>query len=195
MLTSNGTTLRPHQDADLDLLATLRNDAALQATLLALPRGSSHGQVRSWLSRLEAEPTTLFFVIADAVSGGPLGFIQLVHLDFVHGHGEIGLALSASARGRGHGGEAMRLLEAHAQGVFGLRKAVLRVLASNEGALRLYARLGYGRAGTLRAHFYHRGAHHDVAIMEKLLASAPGAAPASQPTHTQPGGGTSGGGI
>ncbi len=169
MLTADSTTLRPPLDNDLDLLVALRNDTALQATLLALPRGSSPGDVRAWLSERAADRAALFFVIAEATTGRPLGFTQLVQMDFVHGHAELGVALSAGARGRGHGASAIRLLENHARDVFGIRKVVLRVLASNVDATRLYLRLGYERAGTLRSHFYHRGSHHDVLLMERLL--------------------------
>jgi RimJ/RimL family protein N-acetyltransferase len=168
MLTLQATTLRPWQEEDVPLLSALRNDVALQATLLASPRGSSREQVLGWLAQATADPATLFFVVASTVTGRAVGFIQLRHMDPLHGHAELGVALAPDARGKGHGAAAIRLIERHAEEVFGVRKVVLRVLATNPAA-RLYARLGYEPAGTLRAHFYHRGEHHDVVLMERFV--------------------------
>jgi diamine N-acetyltransferase len=180
MLTRNATLLRPYADEDLEVLSALRNDVALQSTLLALPRGSSLARVRAWASSLSDDREAIFLIVADAQTGRAGGFIQLTHLDFLHGHGELGIALSPDARGSGHGANAIGLLEDHARDVFGIRKITLRVLESNAGAVRLYDRLGYRHVGILRQHFYHRGAHHDVAMMEKLLVE-PAAAPRQSP--------------
>jgi diamine N-acetyltransferase len=169
MLTAATTLLRPFCDEDLDVLTALRNDVALQATLLSLPRGSSAERVRAWAAQLVSDAQTLFFVVASRESDRALGFVQLARMDFVHGRGELGIALTGSARGKGHGGEAILLLEAHAASVFRIRKVTLQVLRANSRAIHLYERLGYEQAGTMRAHFYNLGAYHDVVLMEKLL--------------------------
>jgi len=169
MLTVNETCLRPYEAGDLETLKTLRNDAAMQASLLALPRGSSSERVVAWVTQMSTDSGSLFFVVATVPTGRPIGFVQLARIDFIHGHGELGIALTAEARGKGHGAAAIQLLEGHARDVFGIRKCVLHVLATNEAAMRLYERLGYVHVGTLRSHFYHRGAHHDVVLMEKSL--------------------------
>ncbi len=169
MLTAGETTLRAFREDDLEVLAALRNDVVLQSKLLALPRASQPERVREWISRMSNDHETLFFVVGSARTGDALGFTQLTHLDFTHRNGELGVALAPEARGKGHGAAAIRLLEQHAHDVFDIRKVLLRALGANVDAIRLYARLGYEPVGTMRAHFYHCGAFHDVLLMEKLL--------------------------
>jgi RimJ/RimL family protein N-acetyltransferase len=159
---------------DLDLLGRLRNDPRLQATLLALPRGSSRERVREWVQRQASDEASLFYVIASLSADAAIGFIQLVRMDPVHRHAELGVALDEPHRAQGHGTRAIRLLEGHARRVFNLRKVTLRVLANNAAAIRAYERLGYRRVGTFEAHFYHDGHFHDVVAMEALLAGSEG---------------------
>ena len=173
MLTVGHTRLRACLEADLEVLTTIRNDVELQANLLALPRGSSRDAVRAWVSRRASDETCLFFIVSDVHTDRALGFVQLLRIDLVHGHAELGIALATDARGHGHGAAAIGLIERYAQDVFRIRKFVLQVRASNLAAVRLYSKLGYERAGTLRAHFYHRGAFDDVTLMERLLSERP----------------------
>jgi RimJ/RimL family protein N-acetyltransferase len=53
-------------------------------------------------------------------------------------------------RGRGFGTEAARLVLDHAFGELALHRVDLNVLEFNEGAMRLYERLGFRRDGVLR---------------------------------------------
>jgi len=172
MLEGKLVVLRPPAETDFPLLQRLRNDVELAFTLLTLPRGTSLQQVKQWVDGLGADPRSLFFVVAApnvAASREPFGFVQLTHVDTVHGTAELGICLEASARGHGRGKEALELLESYVQATFGLRKLVLHVLSDNARARRLYGQIGYREVGVLRAHFFNRGAHHDVMIMEKLL--------------------------
>ena len=69
------------------------------------------------------------------------------------------------------GQASLTLLEAYVREVFGLRKIVLEVLASNDGAIRLYLRHNYREVGRWQRHFRQGDDYADVVIMEKLLAS------------------------
>jgi RimJ/RimL family protein N-acetyltransferase len=55
----------------------------------------------------------------------------------------------------------------------GARKLSLRVLGTNEPAIRLYDRLGFKREGVLRAEFCIDGAYVDDVLMAKHLEPAP----------------------
>ena len=173
MLSDDLVSLRPPRPDDRELLARLRNDPALQSGLLALPRANSSRRVDEWVEGVLADPASLFFVIAPRPGDSAAGFVQLRKMDFVHRHGELGIALAQESRGKGCAAAAIRLVERHARAVFGLRKVVLQVLASNRRAVALYQRCGYGPAGVLRLHFYHDGGFHDVALMEHLLGDEP----------------------
>ena len=170
MLTSQDTTLRQPDVCDFDFLVRLRNDAIVQAQLMALMRANSVRRVENWIEAVLADPDSLFFIISETQSGKGIGFIQLRRIDFVHRHGNLGIALTAEFRGKGHGFNAIKLLENHAADVFGVRKAMLQVLADNQAAVRLYSKCGYRTVGTMTSHFYHTGTFHDVILMEHLLA-------------------------
>jgi len=169
MLGDGTIGLRPPAEIDLPLLATLRNDVALQQLLGAVPRPNSQSKTVDWLRRYETEPDRLLFVIALEETDHAIGFLQVVGLDTVHGMGELGICLESASRGRGHAGRALALCERYLRGVFGLRKLVLHVLVSNTPAVACYDRAGYRRVGVHRRHWYQNGAYHDVLVMEKLL--------------------------
>jgi diamine N-acetyltransferase len=170
MLRGESVVLRAPQPDDRASFIRLRNDVALQTALMALPRANSARRVDEWLEGILADPASLFFTVANGDMDECVGFIQLRRLDFVHGHGELGVGLEPKARGRSFATEAIQLLERHAIEVFRIRKVTLQVLASNPAAIRCYQKCGYREVGTLKEHFYHNQSYHDVVIMEHLLA-------------------------
>jgi diamine N-acetyltransferase len=169
MLTGSKARLRAPREDDKNLLVGLRNDTGLQMSLLTLPRANPTSRVDEWIARLTNDPASLFFVVADRATDKAVGYIQLTKMDFVHGHGELGICLAEENRGRGYAADALALLERHARSVFNIRKIVLYCLASNERAIALYNKTGYQSVGTLTEHFYQDGAFRDVLIMEKHL--------------------------
>jgi diamine N-acetyltransferase len=170
MLTGNKVVLRAWANEDLPALQALRNDVPLQRQLMAQPKGSSLEQVRVWLTTRSQTADAVFLVIADRTSNQALGYLQLLDMDLFHGSGRLGICIGPQAQGRGCGGEALALLANYVGEVFGLRKIVLEVLASNEGAIRLYLRHGYREVGRWQQHFRTATGYVDVVIMEKLLA-------------------------
>jgi diamine N-acetyltransferase len=169
MLTGSKARLRSPREDDKNFLVGLRNDVPLQMLLMALPRANSSSRVDEWVARLTDDPASLFFVVADKETDKAVGYIQLTKMDFVHGHGELGICLGEENRGRGYAADALALLERHARSVFNIRKIVLYCLASNERAIGFYKKTGYESVGILKEHFYQEGAFRDVLIMEKHL--------------------------
>lgn len=169
MLEGSLVVLRAPTEADRAVLHALRNDLALQAQLMALPRANSAERVQEWLARMLGDPAAVFFVVAGRDDGRALGYIQLARMDHVHGTADLGICLTDQGRGGGRAAEALALLEGYARAVFGLRKIVLQVLAGNARAVRFYAKAGYAAAGRLTRHHFHAGVHHDVLIFEKFL--------------------------
>ncbi len=55
----------------------------------------------------------------------------------------------------------------------GARKLSLHVLSTNPGAMRLYARLGFGQEGVLRAEFLIEGRYVDDILLTKHLGGPP----------------------
>lgn len=169
MLRGETIVLRPPVPEDRDGLARLRNDESVQFNLMALPRANSARRVEEWVEGVMGDAASLFYIIADAATNSGVGFVQLRKMDFVHGHGELGICLDEPARGKNAAVQAIALIERHARDVFRLRKVVLYVLRDNERAIGCYRKCGYREVGVLERHFYHARAYHDVLMMEHML--------------------------
>jgi ribosomal protein S18 acetylase RimI-like enzyme len=86
-----------------------------------------------------------------------------------HVLGIVGLAVAPANRRRGVASALLAAAEQHAR-ARGARKLSLRVLSSNETAVRLYERHGFQREGTLRDEFCIGGRFVDDVVMAKHLA-------------------------
>jgi diamine N-acetyltransferase len=161
--------LRAPVEADLPLVAALRNDLALQASLLGTPHPNTPAMARDWMARRLADPNEIFFLVADAATDEALGYVMVAGIDPLHRHGELGICLAPAHQGRGLGREVLALLEGYARDVLALRKIGLQVLTANARAIALYRRAGFREVGVRQAHHYFQGAYHDVLVMEKLL--------------------------
>src|SRR5450631_123582 len=99
MLEGKKVVLRPPIAGDRAVLHALRNDARLQSQLMSLPRANSAQRIEDWLARMLSDPACAFFVIAASKSDEALGYLQVTHMDFVHGTGDLGICLAESGRG------------------------------------------------------------------------------------------------
>ena len=169
MLQGQAITLRETREMDLPVLAGIRNDVALQLALMATPRPNTVERVEDWIKRRASDPAGVFFVVAFGEELQPIGFVQLVNIDAVHQHADLGICVLPEHQGGGRALEALQLLEKYASSTLGLRKIVLRVLALNSRAIAFYEKSGYRQVGVLHAHHFQAGEFHDVLLMEKLL--------------------------
>jgi ribosomal protein S18 acetylase RimI-like enzyme len=79
-----------------------------------------------------------------------------------------GIAVHPGARGLGAGASLLGAAEEHLR-ERGIRKLTLRVLSTNETAIRLYERQGFAREGVLREEFWINGRYVDDVMMAKRL--------------------------
>ena len=86
-----------------------------------------------------------------------------------HVLGIVGLAVAPGDRRRGVASALLAAAEQLAR-ARGARKLSLRVLSTNEAAMRLYERHGFQREGTLRDEFWIGGQFVDDVLMAKHLA-------------------------
>jgi ribosomal protein S18 acetylase RimI-like enzyme len=86
-----------------------------------------------------------------------------------HVLGIVGLAVAPANRRRGVASALLAAAEQHAR-ARGARKLSLRVLGTNEMAMRLYERHGFQREGSLRDEFCIGGRFVDDVVMAKHLA-------------------------
>lgn len=169
ILIAERVALRAPTERDFAILSRLRNDLAVQNSLLALPRPNSPARVRAWLERRADDDHAAFFVIADARDDRAVGFIQASGIDSLHRVAELGICIDQGSRARGFGREAIALLQKYLAEVFRVRKLWLRVDSRNGRAVALYRAGGFREVGTLRKHHFANGRYRDVLLMEKLL--------------------------
>jgi len=110
-------------------------------------------------------------LVAEA-GGRVLGYIRVRPVtglrENAHVLGIAGLAVDPGSRGRGVATALLAAAERFARARGG-SKLSLRVLSTNEPALRLYERAGFRREGTLRGEFCIEGRYVDDILMAKQL--------------------------
>lgn len=139
--------LRPLAPADAPALAALLADPDARAAL-ALDRAPTPEEAAALVDALAAADRAVVLGIALRDGGRLVGVCGLDGVRRPDGGCELGIALAdPAARGRGLGGEAIRLLVAHAFGALGRARVTLRVAPGDARAVRAYARAGFRRSG------------------------------------------------
>jgi RimJ/RimL family protein N-acetyltransferase len=101
--------------------------------------------MRGWLEPSHRE---LRLAIVRGEDGDLIGLVSLTPIDREEGEAEFHVFLGeASDRGRGYGRAATAAMLAHAFDEIGLFRVRLRVLRTNQAALRVYAALGFEPEG------------------------------------------------
>jgi RimJ/RimL family protein N-acetyltransferase len=96
--------------------------------------------------------------------GTAIGEIHLSRLapDNVHHRWtEVGIDILPAYQGKGYGGEAIQWALDYAFRLAGLHRVKIRALGWNEGAVRLYQKLGFKLEGTEREAYWHQGRFWD----------------------------------
>lgn len=168
--------LRPWQDTDLPVLQDLRNDAQLQAQLLANVRGSSLAAVRQWVQDRSQGADRLFFVVQPLGNELPAGYLQLSDEAGATRTMRFGVCLAEAHCGRGYGQELLVAAETFVREQHAVDKMLLHVDAANTRARHCYAKLGYRDVGVMLRHVRVGAVLRDVAIMEKWIGSPTGGA-------------------
>lgn len=164
----NGPLIRVARAADEDGLTRL--DAAAWTPASGFPSVTERVNDPFFTFFTEDSPPGTHLV---AEAGGRLlGYIRVRPVtplrENAHVLGIMGLAVAPDARGRGVATALLAAAEQYAR-TRGGSKLSLRVLSTNESALRLYERSGFRREGTLRGEFCIQGQYVDDILMAKQL--------------------------
>ncbi|MEI6429553.1 MAG: GNAT family protein [Pseudanabaena sp. ELA607] len=169
MLKTNKTLLRPPVDKDKEFLLQLRNDIDLQVMLMSRAKPNTLNKIEFWLNQKLSDEHGVFFVIADVDNDFPVGYIQLVKIDFINRKCELGICIDTQYHGNGYAVDAFTLLEDYAKKILNIHKIVISVLTTNNRAIRFYKKMLYQIVGVLKADFYIENEFHDVLLMEKIV--------------------------
>lgn len=109
--------------------------------------------------------------VAERPGEGMVGYISLVFGKTKKFRGNaylVSAAVRGALRGQGIGSKLFTHVEDYARRR-GARRIEFDVFAKNEGALRLYKRLGYEVEGVKRRAVEHDGEHDDLVFMAKFV--------------------------
>jgi len=162
--------LRSGERADIPLFVRWFNDLRTTRTLIFLgPTGTASEE--AWFTQMSEHhgKDRWFFVICRLDDDRPVGSIDLHEVDLRSGSASLGIAIGDPVdTGKGYGSDALRTLLGFGFDQLRLERIELEVYDYNEGARRLYERVGFQHEGTSRHALYSDGAFHDVHRMSVL---------------------------
>lgn len=162
--------LRPAERRDIPLFVRWYGDLRTTRTLLMMSPMSEPMEER-WFDRmLDAHGRDRwFFVICRRADDRPVGSIDLHDVDPRNGSAGLGIAIGdPDDTGHGYGSSALRALIGFSFDQLRLERVELDVYDYNEGARRVYERVGFIFEGTRRRAVFRDGAFHDVHQMAIL---------------------------
>jgi RimJ/RimL family protein N-acetyltransferase len=129
-------------------------------------RPVTEAQHAEWFDAIQRRKDTVIFGIRLLDTQRLIGSCQLHSINNIHRSAELQIRLGESkGRGHGYGTEAVQLLLDFAFKDLNLHRVYVHVLGTNERALRLYAKVGFLREGTLREAAHINGRYVDIVLL------------------------------
>lgn len=139
---------------------------------LPVPQGKAYA--RRYRERVQEDLCGAIICLPSEVEGTkptPIGVIHLAALQprIAHNrHSQIGINILQAYQGKGYGSEAIEWIVEWGFRHANLHRIEIGAFAWNEGALRLYERLGFVIEGRKREAAWHDGQYMDVVEMSML---------------------------
>jgi RimJ/RimL family protein N-acetyltransferase len=164
-----GVTIRRLRLLEVGVFARLRAQIEREAAHLAVAGGERKEGIPFILLRIFINRRRMFTLVAEQ-NGALLGFITVLFPKFrkLRKNAYLTVSVRQSERGRGIGTKLITHAEAFAR-ERGARRLELDVFAKNEGALRLYEKLGFEHEGRRRQAVDEGDGYDDIIFMGKLL--------------------------
>jgi diamine N-acetyltransferase len=127
------------------------NDFAVTVHHGQQPHPVTPEMVAARYERISHTPDELWFFIYERATLQPIGTTFFSAMDRVNRTAEFNISIGATeCWGKGYGSESTQLMLTYAFDVLGFHAIWLRVIGSNERAIRTYRRAGFRDAGRLR---------------------------------------------
>ena len=172
VIAHGGVYLRAGEREDIPLFVRWMNDHRTSRTL-GLEAPISIASETQWFDRmLERQGKDGFFFVACLrADDRPIGTIGLFELQPTDGSAGLGISIGDPAdTGHGHGSDMLRALLGWAFATLRLERVWLDVYDFNDGARRVYERVGFVHEGVLRHAIFREGRYVDVHRMAILAA-------------------------
>jgi diamine N-acetyltransferase len=158
-----------HRESFIALDLQWANDFAVTIHHGQPPHPVTHEMAAARYERISHSPADLWFFIYERSSLRPIGTTFFSEINRVHQTAEFNISIGArDCWGKGYGTETTQLMLSYAFEVLGLHAIWLRVISSNERAIRAYRRAGFQHAGRLREAHWIGQQVYDLVYMECL---------------------------
>lgn len=154
------TAVRP---GDYPEIAKWDEDSSFSRNMSSYPATlQTEEGVASWLEGMQKSSSAYVFALRPLGGDELLGIAMINEINFATGNGTVIIAIGDRIhRGLGYGRDAMEVLLRYAFDELNLHRLGLSVFSYNEGAIRLYERLGFQREGTQREYGKRDGKRYD----------------------------------
>lgn len=160
--------LRPLEEADAAGCYEWISDPDVRRTLGMRARPNTEAQAREYIRSIDFR-SEQGFAIVTREGGVYVGNTSLHEIDYVDRRAMLGIVIGRKDFwDKGIGTEAVALLCRHAFETLNLHKVCLNCDATNERALKVYARLGFKVEGRRREQHFYEGRYLDDVIMGML---------------------------
>lgn len=109
------------------------------------------------------------FMIVSQKEKSPVGWIRFFNYNSLNRSAELEILVDPDERRNGHALGAIRLLADFLFRVRGLNKVSIQISSLNTAAVKLLAKAGFQKEGTLRHHYFYQGELHPGYIYSLLL--------------------------
>lgn len=123
------------------------------------------GRIKEWLLGEVNNPNNYFFALRTKEENEFIGYIEIDRINWNNRFGWLGLGIGNSTyRGKGYGTEGLSLIIDFAFRELNLHRLQLETISYNEGAIRLYEKLGFKKEGILRESIRRDGIWYDMYV-------------------------------
>lgn len=153
----------PEPDDDAFFFSTQTDPIACRNSNPQLAKPQSEQDVRNYQKAIEEALLGVVICLPppDAASQSiPIGTIHLSPLGDKLAHHrftEVGINIARSYQGQGYGSEAINWALGWAFETAGVHRVAVKALGYNDGAIRLYEKLGFKQEGVSREMWWHAG--------------------------------------
>ncbi len=163
--------LRPFALDDWQRTLPWRSDPELRNLLLGYRFPVTAEKEQDWVRKIVTDNGNCrcVYAVESAADGELVGFVQLVGMELIDRHAELGICIAAEGRRHaGLGSHALQLLLAQAFDVFNLNRVWVRVAGFNTRGQGFFVKNGFVPEGCFRSHVYVDGQYHDVLLFGLL---------------------------
>lgn len=120
-------------------------------------------RIKRWLLEEVNNSNNYFFALRSKEDNKFIGYIEIDRINWNNRFGWLGLGIGDNSyRGKGYGTEGLTLIIDFAFRELNLHRLQLETISYNQGAIRLYEKLGFKREGVMRETIKRDGIWYDM---------------------------------